>query len=81
MNTENVIKNFITGNRPNARTANLYYINNELYSYGSHHVMAKIDRVNKSALVNTRKVSKTTTKHTNKLIYLLESNQITITNL
>jgi len=77
MNTKNLLKNFVTGNEPKRKTANLAWTNETLYSYG-HWVVAVIDRTKRTATVNINKVSATTSRHTNALAKTLAENQFAV---
>ena len=77
MNTKNLLKNFVTGNEPKRKTANLAWTNDTLYSYG-HWVVAVIDRTKRTATVNINKVSNTTSRHTNALAKTLAENQFAV---
>ena len=78
MNTKNLLKNFVTGNEPKRKTANLTWTGNVLYSYG-HWTVAIIDRMKRTATVNINKISPTTSKHTNALAKVLADNQFAVT--
>lgn len=76
MNNFNFIKEFIKGEREYNAYCHLGYKGNILTNYSKD--IAIIDRVNKKALVNTRKYSRSTTNIQSTLLSLLEQNGYTI---
>ena len=70
MTNNEIIYNFVAGNRKQAAANHIGYMNNELFSYST--VICRIDRENKKAELNTKKYSRTTSKHQSYLRYTLE---------
>lgn len=54
---------FVAGTSPHGRAKSMLFEDDKIYSWGKHFVIAVIDRVNKTALFTTKKVSVSTAKH------------------
>lgn len=66
MTNEQVARSFAagTGTQASNPAGSLYWHGDTIYSYGYHHVIARVDRANKTAVVNRSRYSVTTSKQT-----------------
>ena len=71
MTNNDIIRIFVNGSKKAAAANHIGFYDNRLFSYST--VICEIDRSKKSALFNSRKYSRTTSKHQSALRYSLEA--------
>lgn len=82
MTNQEVARSFAIGSKQSASNpaGSLYWSGDSIYSYGYHHVIARINRADKTAVVNRNRYSVTTSKQTTLVMSELIKAGYTITD-